>query len=218
MHSAYCIDKSNGRVHYLVRVIHIRCKPVSCNSVKVTSQEIDVGEVSILPAVIMAPQPIQELVQPLQEHIMAPVARVLARFSHFGLFRAGRSSHCPTDLPFYEFANSLEQYRVVLLLGIPQSIVRWGSGYSVSRQSQRAAVTLVTGLRIIIIMVIMVYLGCRVELNLLFTRVPFESRLGVMPGLISCLGWLIWVVRMCITPSSVPSWCTVVCLRRHERR
>jgi len=51
--------------------------------------------------------------------------------------------------------------------------------------------TLVTGLQITIIMVIMVYSGCRVELNLLFMRVPFESRLRVMPGLISCLGWLI---------------------------
>jgi len=68
--------------------------------------------------VIMAPQPIQELVQPLQEHIVVPVAQVLARFSHFG-FRAGRSSHCPTDLPFYKLANPLEQYRVVVLLGIP---------------------------------------------------------------------------------------------------
>jgi hypothetical protein len=61
-------------VHYLVRVIHICCKPVGCNSVKVTSQEIDAEEVSIFPAVIMAPQPIQELVQPLQEHIVVPVA------------------------------------------------------------------------------------------------------------------------------------------------
>src|SRR6202051_5197239 len=197
MHSAYCIDKSNGRVHYLVGVIHICCKPVGCNSVKVTSQEIDAGEVSVFSAVIMAPQPIEELFQPLQEYIVVPVSRVFAWFSHLGLFRACSSSHCPTDFPFYKFANPLEQYRVVVLLGIPQSIVRWGSGHSVSRQSQRATVTLFAGLRItIIIMIIMVYPGCQVELDLLFMRDLLDSRLRVMPSLISCLGWLIWVERM----------------------
>src|ERR1700683_193350 len=56
------------------------------------------------------------------EYIVVSVTGVLRWFPHLRLFRTVGSYHSTPNLPANQLLNSLEQYHIMLLLGIPQSI------------------------------------------------------------------------------------------------
>src|ERR1700736_242980 len=137
MHHTDCINEFDWIIGHLVWVVYLSRIPIGCDALNIIPQEAQPGEFSIWTAVIMCSQPVQELVEPQQKTVVVLVARVLRRLAHLGLFNPRGCSQRSPDLPYYQFANTLEHYRIVVMLSIPKS-AGWGTlGYLISGWSLR---------------------------------------------------------------------------------
>ena len=87
---------------------------------------------------IVASQPIQELVEPLYEDIVVSIPGVLQWFPHLGLFRPLGSHDGTPYFPMDQVLDPPEQYHVMVLLSIPQSIVWRCMGYPVCGDTGRS--------------------------------------------------------------------------------
>ena len=96
------------------------------------------GEVCLFVTMIVALQLILELVEPLYKDIVVSVSGIFERFPHLGLFRPLGSHNSMPYFPMDQVLDPLEQYHVMVLLGVPQSIVWRCMGYPVCGDTGRS--------------------------------------------------------------------------------
>jgi hypothetical protein len=65
MHRADSIDEFQRFESHSVGIIYVCSEPIGRYPFDVVPEQIEAGIVSFIPAVVMVPQPIQELVEPL---------------------------------------------------------------------------------------------------------------------------------------------------------
>jgi hypothetical protein len=133
MHRTDGIDEFHRFDCRSVWIIDVGGEPISRYAFDVITEQVNAREVGVIPAVIMVPQPIQELVEPLQEHIVVPVARVFLGFTYLWLFRPGWGNQQVPYFPMNELLYPLEHYRIVIMLGVPEPMTWRSMGHSICR-------------------------------------------------------------------------------------
>ena len=95
---------------------------------------------------------------------MIAVPRIFSWFSHLWLFQSGRGTYVVPYLPMDQLAYVFYQYRIVVLLRIPESIVWETSSNSVGRNASRSQSVIFFG-GCFRVLVGRIRSGSRLELN-----------------------------------------------------